>query len=296
MNGADMVLSMRTANNKEPINSREQPTESLWRGIVSFWGQEGQRLKAPVEHQPCGLVLVCEHASNRFETPWGTLGLDTETTTSHIAWDLGALRLAKKLAANLAPVTGGTVLIHAPLSRLIYDLNRSPDQQDAMPDQSEAYAIPGNKSLGLSQRLERTRSLYLPFHTSVHEEICRILAQGKRPLLLTIHSFTPVYNGKQRDVEFGVIHDTDDTLAKAIVTAASRSNLDTRLNEPYSARDGVTHTLKLHATPYNLAHAMLEIRNDLLTNSQTEAKVTRQLTEILTTAFQSPGVPSCLAS
>lgn len=291
-----MDFPMQTANNKDSINSPAQPANRPWQGVVNYWDESGQPVATPASAQSCGLVLVCEHASNRFDAPWGMLGLDEETTHSHIAWDLGALRLARNLAANLAPVTGGTVLVHAPLSRLIYDLNRSPDQQDAMPEQSEAYVIPGNQALSLAQRLDRTRSLYLPFHSSVHEEITRVLALGVRPALLTIHSFTPVYNGQQRTVEFGVIHDADDSLAKAIVAAAKHSGLDTRLNEPYSARDHVTHTLKLHATPYDLAHAMLEIRNDLLTNPQTEAHLTTQLTGILTTAFQSPGVAPCLAS
>jgi predicted N-formylglutamate amidohydrolase len=241
-------------------------------------------------------VLICEHASNDFDTPWGGLGLDDTARQSHIAWDIGALRLAQRLAAALAPETTGAVLIHAPLSRLIYDLNRAPDQPDAMPELSETYAVPGNQALTPDQRLNRTEALYLPFHSRVHAEIIRLLAQGIRPLLLTIHSFTPVYHGQPRAVEFGVIHDADDTLAKAIVAAAAQSGLDTRLNEPYSAKDGVTHTLKLHATPYNLAHAMLEIRNDLLTDPQTENAMTERLTTILSQAFQAQGVPSCLAS
>lgn len=287
---------MHTADNNERTNSPEQPAARQWRGFVSYWDALGQAVVSPSTPPCSGLVLICEHASNALDDNWGPLGLNDEITGSHIAWDLGALRLARKLAASLAPTTGGTVLIHAPLSRLIYDLNRSPDQADAMPEQSEAYLIPGNKALSLNQRLDRTQSLYLPFHDSVREEICRILAQGKRPLLLTIHSFTPVYNGQQRDVEFGVIHDADDTLARAIVSAAGQSDLDTRLNEPYSAKDHVTHTLKLHATPYDLAHAMLEIRNDLLSDSQAENRLSEQLIEVLTTAFQSAEVMACHAS
>ena len=287
---------MQTANNNAPINSADQPAQAQWHGVVSYWDQYGHPVEAPGEHSSNGLVLICEHASNQFTAPWNDLGLDEKAISSHIAWDLGALRLARNLAAKLAPVTAGTVLVHAPLSRLVYDLNRSPDQPDAMPEQSETYSIPGNRALNLEQRLVRTHSLYLPFHASVREEITRILAQGKRPLLLTIHSFTPVYHGQPRQVELGVIHDADETLAKAIVAAAEGFPLDTRLNEPYSAKDHVTHTLKLHATPYDLAHAMLEVRNDLLADPQSETALTEQLIKILTAAFQSPGVVSCHAS
>ncbi|TGG90778.1 N-formylglutamate amidohydrolase [Natronospirillum operosum] len=287
---------MQAADHQEPSNNSDRPAEEPWQGVVSYWNQDGSQVEAHAEFQASGLVLICEHASNRFDAPWDDLGLEADLASSHIAWDPGALPLARRLAAALAPVTGGTVLVHAPLSRLIYDLNRSPDQLDAMPAQSENYVIPGNQSLSPEQRRQRIRALYLPFHASVHAEIAGILAQGKRPLLLTIHSFTPVYRGQARQVELGVIHDTDDTLARAIVAAARTSHLDVRLNEPYSARDHVTHTLKLHATPYDLAHAMLEVRNDLLADSGTEADLTAHLTEILTAAFQSLGDTPCLDS
>ena len=53
-------------------------------------------------------VIVCEHASNAFPEPWGTLGLSDAQRAAHIAWDPGALGLARGLAERL-----GSVLIHA---------------------------------------------------------------------------------------------------------------------------------------------------------------------------------------
>lgn len=281
-----------TANNETPTGKLEKP----WQGVVSYWGKDGKRQAPPAEDFSCGLVLVCEHASNQLTAPWDNLGITDEALASHVAWDPGALRLAHGLAATMAPLTGGVVLVHAPLSRLIYDLNRSPDRRDAMPERSEIHDIPGNRSLSLAQRMDRIRALYLPFHATVREEVARILAHNITPVLLTIHSFTPIYNGQPRKVELGVIHDHDDRLAQAIVAAASKSYLDVRLNEPYSAKDHVTHTLKLHATPYDLAHAMLEIRNDLLSTPEAEAEITEELTNILTVALHTLGVTPCPAS
>ena len=45
----------------------------------------------------------------------------------------------------------------------------------------------------------------------------------------------------------------------AVAEAEARTFLKTGLNAPYSAADDVTHTLRLHATPYGLINAMLDV-------------------------------------
>jgi predicted N-formylglutamate amidohydrolase len=112
------------------------------------------------------------------------------------------------------------------------------------------------------------------------------IARGLHPALITIHSFTPVYFGTPRTVEFGVIHDADDTLPRAILDAArARTTLTSALNEPYSARDDVTHTLRLHATPYGLPNAMLEIRNDLIASPADQSAMAATLAPVLAAAM-----------
>lgn len=206
------------------------------------------------------VMLICEHASCHIPPRWGDLGLTADQARAHIAWDPGALDLARGLSQRL-----DAVLIHAPVSRLVYDCNRAPDQPGAMPARSELHDIPGNATLSHADRAERTAAVYAPFHAGVQAELARRIALGVPPVIITVHSFTPVYFGQRRAVEFGVIHDGDDALALAVLAAArARTTLKAELNAPYSAADGVTHTLRLHALPYGLPHAMLEIRNDLL--------------------------------
>lgn len=206
------------------------------------------------------VVLVCEHASNHFPAVWGDLGLDAAQRSAHIAWDPGALALARGLSARL-----DAALVHAPVSRLVYDLNRAPDMAGAMAKRSEIHDIPGNQALTPADRADRVAAVYLPFHAGLRALLMDRLARGLDPVLVTIHSFTPVYFGKPRQVEFGVIADEDDRLPRAILAAAHRqTRLNCALNEPYSAKDDVTHMLRVQATPYGLPNAMLEIRNDLL--------------------------------
>lgn len=206
------------------------------------------------------LVLVCEHASNHFPAPWGDLGLSDDQRRAHIAWDPGALAVARGLMRRL-----DAVLIHAPVTRLVYDCNRAPDMKGAMPARSEIHDIPGNAAITPPERLARTEAVYLPWCEGLHGLIARRIALGLAPVVVTIHSFTPVFNGRPRAVEFGIIHDSDPALALAIHGAAQKlTRLQADLNAPYSAADDVTHTLRLHATPYGLPNAMLEIRNDLI--------------------------------
>jgi predicted N-formylglutamate amidohydrolase len=223
------------------------------------------------------VVLVCEHASNAHPAPWGDLGLDPSVWTAHVAWDPGALGVARALSRRM-----NAALVHAPVSRLIYDCNRAPDMPGAMPARSEVYDIPGNATLSAEDRAGRTSSVYVPFHNGLHALLMRRMARGLRPVIITIHSFTPVYFGKPRAVEFGVIHDADTRLALAIHASALRHlGLNSALNEPYSAADDVTHTLRLHATPYGLPSAMLEIRNDLIATAEAEDAMAERLAPVL---------------
>ena len=226
------------------------------------------------------VVLVCEHASNHIPEAWGDLGLSAAQRVAHIAWDPGALGLARNLAQRL-----DAVLVHAPVSRLVYDCNRAPDMPGAMPLRSEIHDIPGNARISAEERAARTAAIYVPFHDGLHALLMDRIARGLDPVVVTIHSFTPVYFGAPRAVEFGVIHDADTALARSILDAArSGTTLKAEMNEPYSAQDDVTHTLRLQATPYGLPNAMLEIRNDLIATPAAEAAMADRLALALAAA------------
>lgn len=255
-----------------------------WSGTSEVWTSPD----APVSTDPAPRVLlICEHASNAVAPPWADFDNDPAQMAAHVASDPGALGLARALGPLLGQMTGAAELVHAPLSRLIYDLNRSPDRMDAMPAQSEAFQITQNQGLDTGQRMTRMQALYLPFHNHVRARIARALLLGTRPCIVTIHSFTPTWHGQPRDVEFGIIHDDAPELALAIAAAAAPAGLVTRLNEPYSAADHVTHTLRLHALPYFLPNAMLELRNDLIATPEQQAEIAARLAPVIAGAIAS---------
>jgi len=202
-------------------------------------------------------VLVCEHAGNRIPRKLGSLGLAEAELARHIAWDIGAERVARLLSR----------LVDAPLvlqrySRLVYDCNRPPESPAAMPEVSETTRIPGNEKLGAEAKLARIEAIYRPFHAAVAGVLDARAAHGREAGMVSIHSFTPVFKGKPRNFELGILHDRDTRLAERLIKGLS--NVEARRNEPYGPKDGVLHTLNLHAGVRSLRHAMIEIRNDLI--------------------------------
>ena len=206
------------------------------------------------------VLVICEHASRIVPEIFGDLGLSGEALNSHIAWDPGALGVARGLSARL-----DATLVYQRFSRLIYDCNRPPESPAAMPEASEIYAIPGNKQIDAAQRAARTEALYVPFHQRIRDLLRSRTARGLASVIVTIHSFTPIYDGKRRDVELGILHDTDDRLASRMLALAGAAPLyNTQRNQPYGPADGVTHTLKLHGLENGFRNVMIEVRNDLI--------------------------------
>jgi predicted N-formylglutamate amidohydrolase len=263
--------------------ARMIPDPPLFPGLVEGFGPDGA---------PPRVVVICEHASNALPIAradlGGDLGISADTRASHAAYDIGALGLARGLAQRL-----GGVLVHAPLSRLVYDLNRAPDHPNAMPPRSEVHDVPGNRALTPADRLARVAAVYRPFHATLADVIAGIMAQGVRPALIAVHSFTPVFHGQPRAVEFGVIHDDDTALTLAVMDAAQGCGLITRLNEPYSAAGDVTHTIRLHAVPCRLPNTMLEVRNDLIADEAAQAAMADRLAPVLTRALEQSGALQC---
>ncbi|MEX0303138.1 MAG: N-formylglutamate amidohydrolase [Leisingera sp.] len=227
------------------------------------------------------VLLLCEHASSHIPARYNGLGLRPEDRLSHAAWDPGALAVSLYLSKALdAPLVASRV------SRLVYDCNRPPEAASAMPDRSELVAVPGNIGLGTAERQERVDTIYTPFCDTVAEVVAARKAAGMQTVLVTMHSFTPVYFGRERDVEIGILHDDDSRLADAMLAGADAlPHRRVERNEPYGPADGVTHSLKIHGLAHGLANVMIEIRNDLVSSPQEEEAMAEEMLTLLRPAL-----------
>ncbi len=214
-------------------------------------------------------VLVCEHASNFIPPEYKNLGLGHEMLSKHIAWDIGALAVAKLLSDTLQ----ASLICHL-VSRLVYDCNREPGVSSAIPDRSERFHIPGNSDLSDEEVLIRQKAFYDPFCFQLNQRIDQKIALNQTPILITIHSFTPIYDGNKREVEIGILHNKDATFADLLLAELQRSDFIVRRNSPYGPENPeVMHTIDKHGAAKKIPHVMIEINNGLIDNSEGQEKI-----------------------
>lgn len=206
------------------------------------------------------LLLFCDHAGRAFPSRLGTLGLGPRELDQHIAWDIGIAGLGRRLSASLdAP------LFLTAYSRLVIDCNRHLDDPTSIPQESDRTLVPGNRGLTPDERRCRQAEIFAPYHTALSALIAKRLADGHVPVIVSLHSFTPVMNGFQRPWHVGVLWNRDPRLAVPLMQRlAEEPDLVVGDNEPYSGRDGHGYSIKAHAEALGLAHGLLEIRQDLI--------------------------------
>jgi len=239
--------------------------------------EEGPAVEVVNRNGSGPVILACEHASNRIPTLFNGLGLTAAQQETHVAWDPGARSLAVSLSESL-----NVPLVAARFSRLVYDCNRPPDALSAMPFKTEVCEVPGNSTISVGERQNRARVFYEPFQSTLADVIAERNSRKCPVVLVTIHSFTPVFNGHKRDVEVGLLHGDDARLAKSMLNQSNaRWPFDCRLNEPYSPNDGVLHTIENQLDSMDSLSIMIEIRNDLLRSQLQITTVSEYLQDVL---------------
>lgn len=230
-------------------------------------------------------VVLCEHASCFFPPSLGHLGLSERAWESHVAWDPGALDVAKRLSHRLdAPLVAGA------MSRLVYDCNRPPEAPDCIPDKSEIHDVPGNRGLSAADHHARFVQVHEPFHDAVDAVFAA--RGGQAVTLVTVHTFTPDYHGARRALEIGYLFHSDGQIAQAAVALEHAAGLHrTALNAPYDASDGVTYSLRKHGDARGLQSVMIEVRNDLVDTPARAEAMADHLVRILVTAIRQADVP-----
>ena len=207
------------------------------------------------------LLVLCDHASNAVPRSFDDLGLPHLELRRHIGWDIGAAAVTR----HLVELTGAPAVLTR-FSRLVIDCNRAPNHAGLIPPVSDRTEVPGNAALDAAAREARLAALFWPYHAAIDREIDRLTeASGAPPVLVSIHSFTPVMDGIARPWEVGVLWNRDPRLPLPLLYWLRRdASLTVGDNEPYSARDGFGHTLDTHGDGRGLANALIEIRQDLI--------------------------------
>jgi predicted N-formylglutamate amidohydrolase len=212
------------------------------------------------------LVLTCEHAARAVPVEYDDLGLDDEQLSEHIGWDIGAGALTETLAQRLdAPA------VQSGVSRLVIDCNRDLADHDLIIRDSHGVRVPGNQGVDAVERERRIREFYEPYHDAID----RVLTPRPGTFLLSIHSFTPTLNGRERRFDAGVLFDNFAAEAERFGEALGTQGLRVRYNQPYSGLDGLIFSARTHGIRHALRYLELEVNNRLLrTRAQIDAIAT----------------------
>lgn len=242
------------AERDERAEGREEGRREAW----PVWEAiQGDRSK--------GLLILCDHARRATPPEYGDLGLPPQAWERHIAYDIGAENVTRRLAELLdAPA------VLAGFSRLIADPNRGEDDPTLVRQLYDGTVIPGNYPLSEAERERRIERFYRPYHAAVEREVAAVAqACGGAPFLFSVHSFTPRLGraplaSAPRPWHVGVLWDADPRAAKPLIEALRADpSLVVGDNEPY---DGALRgdTLFRHAIRRGFPHVLVEIRQDLI--------------------------------
>jgi predicted N-formylglutamate amidohydrolase len=221
-------------------------------------------------------LLVCDHAGRAVPSALGRLGLPEEAFDLHLAWDIGALRLAERLSGQLS-----ACLIFQRYSRLVADCNRAPDHPGLATPVSDAIVIPANQGLSAADLQARIAAVHAPYHARIARELDTRAAQGDHTLLVCVHSFTPQMGGVPRPWHVGVLHGGASPASERMLELlVAEGDLVVGDNQPY-AMDGTDYTAPLHAWRRGLDVIELEVRQDLLADPAAGADMAERLARLL---------------
>jgi predicted N-formylglutamate amidohydrolase len=235
---------------------------------------------------PASLLLFCDHASNKVPPELGTLGLPESEFRRHIAYDIGAAALTRALSVLLsAPSVIGR------WSRLVVDLNRGPDDPTLVMKLSDGRIVPANRHLDAKGIAERVRRYYTPYHEAIAGRIDAALAAGIVPVLISLHSFTPVWRGNPRPWHIGILRDEDRRLSDALLNRIGREqDIVVGENEPYTGALEMD-SLYRHGTLNGLPHVLIEVRQDLIGEEAGVARWAGRIESFLRDALAAMGPP-----
>ncbi len=232
-----------------------------------------------------GCIILCDHASNALPSAYGLLGLSKGELARHIAYDIGAAGVARELSQLMdAPA------VMANFSRLLIDPNRGEDDPTLVMQLSDGVVVPGNANIDMAEVEFRKAHFYEPYHNAIDSLIDEAIGTQVPPVLVSIHSFTERFKGRVRPWHAGILWDKDDRLPEPLIEALrGEKDIIVGENEPYSG-ELKGDCLYRHGTQRGLAHGLIELRQDLISEPSGQYAWAQRLARILTDLLSRPSL------
>jgi len=221
-------------------------------------------------------LLTSDHYGRILPRALGDLGIPESELVRHIGWDIGIAGVAERLAGML-----DAHLIAQRYSRLVIDCNRPPAAASSIPVISEATAIPGNEAISDAERAARRREIFQPYHQRIDATIGQRLHDKRPTVLVSLHSFTPVYAGVARPWHIAALYNRDTVLPQLLLKhLREEGDLVVGDNEPYAVSDLTDYTIPVHGEARGLVNTGIEIRQDLIADQSGQRQWAERLARI----------------
>ena len=231
---------------------------------------------------PSPFVIICDHASRRLPRALDSLGLSSGALATHIAWDIGALGVARALASAL-----DAFVAWQRYSRLVIDCNRPLSSADSIVTRSERTDVPGNANLTAADAAARAAEIFRPYHAEIRNHLDTRRAAHRPAILVSVHSFTPVFLDVPRPWHCGVLFNRDARLAEPLLRLLrDEPGLVVGCNEPYAASDLTDFSLVHHGEARDIPCVEIEIRQDLIDDPAAQNAWAQRLARLLPAAAQ----------
>lgn len=221
-------------------------------------------------------LLTCEHASNRVPAPLRTTPSDREWLQTHWGWDIGIRTVSREIIRQT-----GSSGIFARFSRLVCDPNRAPDNATLIRCAVEGHVLTFNDNLTIEEVDRRLEKYHAPYHAALDRAVTARRGQPGDMMLLSMHSFTPVFGNEKRSMDVGVLFHPYEGIARRFAKEIEAEGLKVALNEPYSARNGLMYAATRHGTSHNVVHLELEVNQRCIGNAADARKMGTMLTRAL---------------
>ena len=223
------------------------------------------------------LLIVADHASNYIPKKYNNLGLEQKDVVTHKAYDPGVKELAINLSNKL-----NSQLVLGEYSRLLIDCNRDEDDPTLISAISDRKLILGNKKITKQDKNYRINKMYKPYH----EKIKKKILENKINMIISLHSFNPIFKGKKRFLKYGILSNQDRRLSDLILNELKKGKKIVGDNEPYKG-SLIGDTLYKHALKRGIHHSLIEIRNDLLSNVKKIDQVSNLMYRVINKSIKS---------
>src|SRR4030095_570453 len=144
-------------------------------------------------------LFTCEHAEHRLPG-WGAAPADLPALDGPWGWARGAADRPRWLARRC-----GSGALLSRFSRLVCDANREPDEASFVVSAVQGHAFSFNRGVDGAERERRRARYFDPYHAAIDRALAARAASGTEVRLCSIHSFTPIYDGRARPVGVGVL-------------------------------------------------------------------------------------------